>query len=81
MPGFLKKKRTWIGLLLVIVLAVGFMLFQSAAKTKKAEQEKAAATKVDSPYAAIANGKVDVCLLYTSPSPRDQRGSRMPSSA
>ena len=60
MPGFLKKKRTWIGLLLVIVLAVGFMLFQSAAKTKKAEQEKAAATKVDSPYAAIANGKVDV---------------------
>ena len=30
-------------------------------------------------------GKVDesssICLLYTSPSPRDQRGSRMPSSA
>ena len=28
--------------------------------------------------------KVDpskICLLYTSPSPRDQRGSRMPSSA
>ena len=24
---------------------------------------------------------VDSCLLYTSPSPRDQRGSRMPSSA
>ena len=24
---------------------------------------------------------VDGCLLYTSPSPRDQRGSRMPSSA
>ena len=24
---------------------------------------------------------VEVCLLYTSPSPRDQRGSRMPSSA
>ena len=23
----------------------------------------------------------DGCLLYTSPSPRDQRGSRMPSSA
>ena len=29
--------------------------------------------------AAAALGKV--CLLYTSPSPRDQRGSRMPSSA
>ena len=26
-------------------------------------------------------GQVEVCLLYTSPSPRDQRGSRMPSSA
>jgi len=24
---------------------------------------------------------VNFCLLYTSPSPRDQRGSRMPSSA
>ena len=27
------------------------------------------------------NAEVKVCLLYTSPSPRDQRGSRMPSSA
>ena len=25
--------------------------------------------------------KIFICLLYTSPSPRDQRGSRMPSSA
>ena len=25
--------------------------------------------------------EVIICLLYTSPSPRDQRGSRMPSSA
>ena len=25
--------------------------------------------------------RYDFCLLYTSPSPRDQRGSRMPSSA
>ena len=24
---------------------------------------------------------IGICLLYTSPSPRDQRGSRMPSSA
>ena len=34
---------------------------------------------------AIADGNLSVrasaCLLYTSPSPRDQRGSRMPSSA
>ena len=26
-------------------------------------------------------GRYKDCLLYTSPSPRDQRGSRMPSSA
>ena len=30
---------------------------------------------------AWAEGRDIVCLLYTSPSPRDQRGSRMPSSA
>ena len=28
-----------------------------------------------------SNAQSDSCLLYTSPSPRDQRGSRMPSSA
>ena len=34
--------------------------------------------KIDAGYATtIYHG----CLLYTSPSPRDQRGSRMPSSA
>ena len=27
------------------------------------------------------SGNPNGCLLYTSPSPRDQRGSRMPSSA
>ena len=26
-------------------------------------------------------GELEGCLLYTSPSPRDQRGSRMPASA
>ena len=33
--------------------------------------------EADVAMAALA----EVCLLYTSPSPRDQRGSRMPSSA
>ena len=33
-------------------------------------------------YNILMNGdKPEGCLLYTSPSPRDQRGSRMPSSA
>ena len=30
---------------------------------------------------ARLNEQIPGCLLYTSPSPRDQRGSRMPSSA
>ena len=29
----------------------------------------------------LSNDLLNLCLLYTSPSPRDQRGSRMPSSA
>ena len=33
------------------------------------------------PLAGLIIGKIGNCLLYTSPSPRDQRGSRMPSSA
>ena len=32
-------------------------------------------------YASLARAQHVTCLLYTSPSPRDQRGSRMPSSA
>ena len=30
---------------------------------------------------AVATAQVEVCLLYTSPSPRDVEESRMPSSA
>ena len=32
-------------------------------------------------HAQMGGGDDMACLLYTSPSPRDQRGSRMPSSA
>ena len=31
--------------------------------------------------ASLIAANISACLLYTSPSPRDQRGSRMPSSA
>ena len=33
------------------------------------------------PHYAQWHAEHMICLLYTSPSPRDQRGSRMPSSA
>ena len=36
---------------------------------------------VDGSTPSATNGLTYTCLLYTSPSPRDQRGSRMPSSA
>ena len=32
-------------------------------------------------YSQYLVKEINTCLLYTSPSPRDQRGSRMPSSA
>ncbi|WP_332658551.1 HlyD family secretion protein [Brevundimonas sp.] len=61
MPAFLKNKWLWIGLALIIALVVGFNVMQGAGKAKKAEEEKAnAQKKVESPYAAIANGKVDI---------------------
>ena len=41
----------------------------------EARQEK------PNPYTIPSFGNPRSCLLYTSPSPRDQRGSRMPSSA
>ena len=35
----------------------------------------------DNWWLTMAYVRSETCLLYTSPSPRDQRGSRMPSSA
>ena len=60
MPAFLKNKWLWIGLVLLIALVVGFGMFQKANAAKKAELAKAAETKVESPYSAIANGKIDI---------------------
>ena len=45
-----------------------------------ADRAKLIDTKVTSPLFRLPSIAIS-CLLYTSPSPRDQRGSRMPSSA
>ena len=40
--------------------------------------------RIPEEYEGLGLGHLElcvICLLYTSPSPRDQRGSRMPSSA
>lgn len=60
MPAFLKNKWLWIGILLILVVVVGFVFVQNAGAAKKAEAEKAEANQPVSPYAAIANGKIDV---------------------
>jgi HlyD family secretion protein len=60
MPGFLKKKRVWIGIPLIVILIAGFFFMQSQGAAKKAADEKAAANAPASPYAAVANGKADV---------------------
>ena len=48
---------------------------QIAARDKEWEKPRKLLAKL------VAAPEVYHCLLYTSPSPRDQRGSRMPSSA
>ena len=47
------------------------------------ESEEDGQKKLEIRLKYAENGKhaIKGCLLYTSPSPRDQRGSRMPSSA
>ena len=60
MPAFLKNKWLWIGLLLIIVIVAGALFMQNAGAAKKAEAEQAEANQPVSPYAAIANGKVDI---------------------
>ncbi len=60
MPGFLKKKRTWIALAVVILLIAGFMFMRAQGQQRQADMEAAVAEAPESPYAAIANGKADV---------------------
>ena len=58
--------------------------FKAAAKVGVSEAEADAnCVGPDCDGYDVLRKKVDdcLCLLYTSPSPRDQRGSRMPSSA
>ena len=42
---------------------------------------KISSLSIRNEFLSPLKGHSNICLLYTSPSPRDQRGSRMPSSA
>ena len=54
---------------------------RSAAAAELASGVEAAGVASIMSMALPAKVMASFCLLYTSPSPRDQRGSRMPSSA
>ena len=56
-------------------LALSFFAFTSA------DEEASTTNLLVVPSIMIVDELLASCLLYTSPSPRDQRGSRMPSSA
>jgi len=60
MPAFLKNKWLWIGVLMALVLVAGFVFVQSSSASRQAKAEAEAAAAPESPYAAIANGRIDV---------------------
>ena len=61
----------------VILHLIDFTFELRGAKYYPESEYEKAKLLLSNPVSAI----IYVCLLYTSPSPRDQRGSRMPSSA
>ena len=76
----------------IILCTSFFLILQGQVKYGKLSKEEIAVetTSDDAEFGAVIlndYGEIEIsngiltCLLYTSPSPRDQRGSRMPSSA
>ena len=55
--------------------------FKSVAPIGPVSRVKIKRENRSKPKSSSSKGLFKDCLLYTSPSPRDQRGSRMPSSA
>ena len=93
-PGFLNTLEVIINGLMAGVMyslvALGFVLIFKASGIFNYAQGVmalfAAATLVgfqngQVPFSHLINAVFGTCLLYTSPSPRDKRQSRMPSSA
>ena len=83
-----QQKPAWVYLIagLIIGLFVAFLVFLSQQDSgridiKTAIEERAARKDTREVRQNTHSAPSKPCLLYTSPSPRDQRGSRMPSSA
>ena len=60
-------------------LPLGFKVMKKIERIVREEQNKIGAQEILMP--TIQSSEIWNCLLYTSPSPRDKRQSRMPSSA
>ena len=68
----------------IIVVGTGLAGASAAATLGELGYNVKAFTFHDSPrraHSIAAQGGINACLLYTSPSPRDRQKSRMPSSA
>ena len=67
----------WVVAVAVLVLLAAHAIVMAVLANKKIEKPSTDGKRV------VRHEAIDrwFCLLYTSPSPRDQRGSRMPSSA
>ena len=59
----------------------GLHAARQAAESDAGEEIVAAELRIALEHLGQIVGKVYTCLLYTSPSPRDKRQTRMPSSA
>ena len=70
-----------IGAMIVFIALILVAAVASTIIIKTAEELQQNAEQTSSDTRQQISGKVSVCLLYTSPSPRDRQKSRMPSSA
>ena len=77
-PNLPLNHSAWAGIEAGLIKAEALDVEFDAAVTDKITQPT---TFPLSNWDSIADALDIACLLYTSPSPRDQRGSRMPSSA
>ena len=73
--GVSRRDIMKVGAITAATLAAPTILLNQGAKSMADAQKD----KYEADLVIIGTGFA--CLLYTSPSPRDQRGSRMPSSA
>ena len=79
----MKKSLIALGMILMTASAAnagGIVSKHASSVQLTVDAARSTATRIGSSF-SISGSNIDTCLLYTSPSPRDKRQSRMPSSA